>query len=110
MATHRDIAARRTLALVGPGAAGKTSLAEALLWKAGAIGAPGSVEKGTTTSDHDPLEKRALRSLNSTLLHFEHRGVTTHLIDTPGAPDLLGQSLPALEAVETAALLLIADF
>jgi elongation factor G len=106
VATHRDIAARRTLALVGPGAAGKTSLAEALLWKAGAIGAPGSVEKGTTTSDHDPLEKRALRSLNSTLLHFEHRGVTTHLIDTPGAPDLLGQSLPALEAVETAAIVI----
>jgi elongation factor G len=106
VATHRDIAARRTLALVGASAAGKTSLAEALLWKAGAVGAPGSVEKGTTTSDHDPLEKRALRSLGSTLLHFEHRGVTTHLIDTPGAPDLLGQSLPALEAVETAAIVI----
>ena len=108
MVTHRDIAARRTLALVGPGAAGKTSLAEALLWKAGAIGAPGSVERGSTVSDHDPLEKRALRSLNSTLLHFEHRGILTHLIDTPGAPDFLGQSLPALEAVETAAVVVSA--
>ncbi len=106
MATHRDIAARRTLALVGPSAAGKTSLAEALLWKAGAIGAPGSVEKGNTASDHDPLEKRSLRSLNTSLLHFEHRGITTHLIDTPGAPDFLGQSLPALEAVETAAIVI----
>ncbi|NNU44837.1 elongation factor G [Ramlibacter montanisoli] len=104
--THRDIASRRTLALVGPSAAGKTSLAEALLWKAGAVGAPGSVEKGSTVSDHDPLEKRALRSLNTTLLHFEHRGITTHLIDTPGAPDFLGQSLPALEAVETAAVVI----
>lgn len=104
MAPHRDIAARRTLALVGPSAAGKTSLAEALLWKAGAVGAPGSVEKGTTVSDHDPLEKKAQRSLNAALLHFEHRGITTHLIDTPGAADLLGQSLPALEAVETAAI------
>lgn len=106
MATHRDIASRRTLALVGPSAAGKTSLAEALLWKAGAVGAPGSVEKGTTVSDHDPLEKKALRSLNTTLLHFEHRGITTHLIDTPGTPDSLGQSLPALEAVETAAIVI----
>jgi elongation factor G len=104
--THRDIASRRTLALVGPSAAGKTSLAEALLWKAGAVGAPGSVEKGSTVSDHDPLEKRALRSLNTTLLHFEHRGITTHLVDTPGAPDFLGQSLPALEAVETAAVVI----
>jgi elongation factor G len=106
VATHRDIASRRTLALVGPSAAGKTSLAEALLWKAGAVGAPGSVEKGSTVSDHDPLEKRGLRSLNTTLLHFEHRGITTHLVDTPGAPDFLGQSLPALEAVETAAVVI----
>ncbi|HYE40995.1 MAG TPA: elongation factor G [Ramlibacter sp.] len=106
MATHRDIAARRTLALVGPSAAGKTSLAEALLWKAGAVGAPGSVDKGTTVSDQDPMEKRALRSLNTTLLHFEHRDITTHLVDTPGTPDFLGQSLPALEAVETAAIVI----
>jgi elongation factor G len=106
LATHRDIAARRTVALVGPSAAGKTSLAEALLWKAGAIGAPGSVERGTTVSDHDPLEKAALRSLNTTLVHFEHKGIRTHLIDTPGAPDFLGQSLPALEAVETAAIVI----
>jgi elongation factor G len=91
---------------VGPSAAGKTSLAEALLWKAGAIGAPGNVERGTTVSDHDPLEKAALRSLNTTLLHFEHKGIRTHLIDTPGAPDFLGQSLPALEAVETAAIVI----
>ncbi|MDB5913035.1 MAG: elongation factor [Ramlibacter sp.] len=109
MAPHRDIAARRTLALVGPSAAGKTSLAEALLWKAGVLGAPGSVEKGNTVSDHDPLEKQALRSLNATLLHFTHRGITIHLIDTPGAPDFLGQSLPALEAVETAAIVINAS-
>lgn len=109
MATHRDIAARRTLALVGPSAAGKTSLAEALLWKAGAVGAPGSVEKGNTVSDQDPLEKRLQRSLTTALLHFQHGDITTHLVDTPGAPDFLGQSLPALEAVETAAIVINAS-
>jgi elongation factor G len=109
VATNGDIASRRTVALVGPSAAGKTSLAEALLWKAGAVGAPGSVEKGSTVSDHDPLEKRGQRSLNTTLLHFTHRDITTHLIDTPGAPDFLGQSLPALEAVETAAIVINAS-
>ncbi len=106
VAAHRDIATRRTVALVGPSAAGKTSLAEALLWKAGVLGAPGSVDKGSTVSDADPLEKKALRSLNASLLHFTHQGITTHLVDTPGAPDFLGQSLPALEAVETAAIVL----
>ncbi|HVZ46991.1 MAG TPA: elongation factor G [Ramlibacter sp.] len=109
MATHRDIAARRTLALVGPSAAGKTSLVEALLWKAGAIGAPGSVERGSTVSDYDPLEKRALRSLSASVVHFTHKDITTHLVDTPGAPDFVGQSLPALEAVETAAIVINAS-
>ena len=103
-----DIAALRTLALVGPATAGKTSLVEALLWKAGAIGTPGSVERGTTVSDHDPLERKALHSLNSSLAHFHHGGVHTHLIDTPGSPECLGQSLPALEAVETAAVVISA--
>ena len=47
----------RTVALVGHGAAGKTTLAEALLACAKAIPTPGSVERGTTVSDFDPLEK-----------------------------------------------------
>src|SRR3569832_1035866 len=106
MPTASDIAALRTLALVGPATSGKTSLAEALLWKSGAIGQPGVGEKGTTVSDFDPLEKKAQRSLNSSIIHFKHGGVTAHLIDTPGASDFLGQSLPALEAVETAAIVI----
>jgi len=108
MPTSAEIAALRTLALVGPATAGKTSLVEALLWKAGALGAPGSVERGSTVSDHDPLERRAQRSLNASLVHFSHGGIRAHLIDTPGAPDFLGQSLPALEAVETAAVVISA--
>jgi len=96
----------RTLALVGPAAAGKTTLVEALLHRAGAIGAPGSVERGSTVSDYDPLERRVQHSLNAALMHLEHAGTRVHLIDTPGGADFLGQSLPALEAVETAAVVI----
>jgi elongation factor G len=96
----------RTLALVGPAAAGKTMLSEALLHAAGAINTPGSLERGTTVSDHDPLERRVQHSLSSSVMHFKHGGVRVHLIDTPGGPDILGQSLPALEAVETAAIVI----
>jgi len=106
MPTSADIAALRTLALVGPATSGKTSLAEALLWKSGAIGAPGSVDRGSTVSDHDPLEKKAQRSLASSMLRLQHNGIQAHLIDTPGASDFLGHSLPALEAVETAAIVI----
>jgi elongation factor G len=99
----------RTLALVGPAAAGKTSLAEALLLQSGAIGAAGSLERGTTVSDFDPIERRLQHSLNASVLHTLHAGTRIHLIDTPGMPDFVGQSLPALEAVETAAIVINAS-
>ncbi|MEO8281101.1 MAG: elongation factor G, partial [Ideonella sp.] len=104
-----DIQAVRTLALVGAAASGKTSLAEALLFKAGAIGAAGSLERGTTVSDHDPLERRMQHSLNASVMHLLHAGVRIHFIDTPGGPDFLGQSLPPLEAVETVAVVINAS-
>ncbi len=100
------MAAIRTLALVGPAAAGKTSLAEALLVKSGAIVVPGTLERGSTVSDFDPLERKMQHSLNAAVMHFKHANTRVHFIDTPGAADFLGQSLPALEAVETAAVVI----
>ena len=99
-------AAIRTLALVGASAAGKTSLAEALLARTGAIATPGSVERGSTVSDYDALERRMQHSLNTSVMHLVHAGTRIHLLDTPGGPDFLGHSLPALEAVETAAIVI----
>jgi len=99
----------RTIALVGHGAAGKTTLAEALLHKAGAIAAPGSVDRGTTVCDFDPLEKDFKHSLSSAIVNFAHRDIHVNLIDTPGYPDFLGQSLNALAAVETAAVVINAQ-
>lgn len=104
-----DIAGIRTFALVGQTAAGKTSLVESLLWKAGAIGAPGSLERGTTVCDFDPLEKRAQHSLNAAVVHFAYKEVRVHLIDTPGYLDFVGQSMTALEAVDTAAIVINAQ-
>ena len=109
IAPHAAIQAIRTLALVGQTGAGKTSLAEALLCKAGAIGAAGSVERGTTVSDFDPMERRAQHSLNSAVLNLTHKGARVHLLDTPGYPDFVGQSMTALEAVETAAVVINAS-
>ena len=104
-----EMEAVRTLALVGASASGKTTLAEALLLKTGAIGAAGSVERGSTVSDHDPLERRMQHSLNTSIMHLTHDGTRIHFLDTPGGADFLGQSLPALEAVETAAIVVNAS-
>src|SRR2546427_651897 len=99
----------RTVALVGHGASGKTTLAEALLVRAKAIPAPGSVERGTTVSDFDPLEKSWQHSLRASVLHFDVDGTRIHLIDTPGFPDFIGQAIGALDAVETAAVVINAQ-
>src|SRR2546423_1188508 len=104
-----EIAGIRTVALVGQTAAGKTSLVESLLWKAGAIGAPGSLERGTTVCDFDPLERKVQHSLNASVVHFMHRETRVHLIDTPGYADFVGQSMTALEAVDTAAIVVNAQ-
>jgi elongation factor G len=99
----------RAVALVGHGGAGKTTLAEALLFKAGAIPAKGSVEKGSTVCDFDAQEKAAGHSLNSALVNFAAEGVHVHLIDTPGYPDFAGQAVAALAGVETAIVVINAQ-
>jgi len=99
----------RTVALVGHGASGKTTLAETLLQKSGTIAAAGSVERGTTVSDFDPLEKSYQHSLRASLLHLETGDTRVHLIDTPGFPDFIGQSIGALDAVETVAVVVNAQ-
>ena len=99
----------RTLALVGAAATGKTSLSEALLLKAGAIASAGSLARGTTVSDHDPLEVKAGRSLQPSVMHLTHGDVRVQFVDTPGSAQFFGQSLPALEAVDTAAIVVSAS-
>ncbi len=99
----------RTVALVGQGGAGKTTLAEALLLASGAIKDAGTVERGTTVSDFDPLEKSWQHSLRASVVHLDTQDTRVHLIDTPGFPDFLGQAIGALDAVETAAVVVSAQ-
>ena len=104
--TTHDI---RNVALLGHAGSGKTTLTESLLHAAGAIQSTGSVEKGSTVSDSDPLEKKHQHSLRSSVVHMEHDGCHINLIDTPGYPDFVGQTLCVLPAVETAAIVINAN-
>jgi elongation factor G len=94
----------RNIALVGHGGSGKTSLAEALLFHAGAIHHIGLVEKGQTVSDFTPEEIAHGHSLFTALTHCDYQGTHLNLIDTPGYPDFVGQAFMALPAVETVAI------
>src|ERR1700731_14817 len=91
----------RNVALVGHGAAGNTSLADALLFKGKAVDRRGSVDDGTSVSDYDEEEHKRHNSIDTSVLHLEHQGKQVHLLDTPGYPDFVGAALGALSAVET---------
>ena len=99
----------RNIALIGHGASGKTTLTEALLLATGRIGSAGTVERGNTVSDFDPLEKEHQHSLDLSVVNFDHAGAHINLIDTPGFPDFIGPSIAALSAVETAAMVINAQ-
>ena len=96
----------RNIALLGHGSSGKTTLADKLLALTGAINRPASVDDGTSVCDFDEVEKSHHYSIESHVVHFEHDGKLFNLIDTPGYPDFIGQTIAVLQAVETAAIVI----
>ncbi len=80
----------RNIALAGHGGDGKTSLAEALLFMAGATDRLGSVAEGNTVCDFDPEETKRKLSVSSAVAPFEYDGVKVNIIDTPGLFDFAG--------------------
>ena len=92
----------RNVALVGHRGSGKTSLHEALLFEAGATTRLGSVADGTTVSDADEDEKSRGMSISASLASFEWRDAKVNLIDTPGEPSFIADSLGALRVCESA--------
>jgi elongation factor G len=98
----------RNVALVGHGGAGKTSLAEALLFCSGAISRQGRVEDGTTTTDFDPEEVKRGISLALALAPFEDDGHKINLLDTPGFADFVGDVEVALRVADLAVFVISA--
>lgn len=105
MAKHKveDI---RNIALVGHGASGKTSLADALLVKTGAVTGNPSVDSGTSICDFDEIEKKHKYSVEAAITHFTHKGKRFNVLDTPGYPDFIGQVVGSLHGVDTAAVVI----
>ena len=94
----------RNVALAGHAGAGKTSLVKALLQAGGAIQSAGTIERGSTVSDHDDQEKQRQHSIHSTLASIDSAGCHINLIDAAGYADFRGEALAALAAVETCAV------
>ncbi|HEX7069145.1 MAG TPA: elongation factor G [Candidatus Limnocylindria bacterium] len=99
----------RNVALISHGGAGKTSLAEAMLFDAGAISRLGTVEAGTTALDWDPDEHKRSQSINLAIGSLEHDGVRITIVDTPGYADFQADVVEALAAVDAAIVVIDAS-
>ena len=94
----------RNVVLLGHGGMGKTSLAEAMLYNAGAIDRLGRVSDGNTVLDCDPEEVKRKASVSLATAPFDWRGSTVNIIDTPGYFDFAGEMLEAVSVVDSAVI------
>jgi len=91
----------RNVALVSHGGAGKTSLAEAVLFDAGVTDRVGKTTEGNTAMDHDPEEIRRQVSINASMAPIEWQGAKINLVDTPGYFDFVAEVKSSLRVVES---------
>lgn len=95
----------RNVCLLGHGSSGKTSLAEAMLFCAGAIDRMGKVTDGNTVTDYDPEEISRHYSVSLSTANFTYHDIKVNLLDTPGYPDFVGEELEGIRAADAAVIL-----
>jgi len=96
------------IVLLSHGGAGKTSLAEAMLFNAGAVGRLGKVDDGSSTSDYDQDEIKRKISINLSLLPYEWRDTKINVIDAPGYTDFVGEVKAGMRVSEGAIIVICA--
>jgi elongation factor G len=94
----------RSVGIIGQGAAGKTTLGEAMLFAAGAISRMGRIEEGTTSLDVEPEETKRQLSLTPGFHHLTWQKCDVTLVDTPGYANFLAETRACLRAVTGAVL------
>lgn len=91
----------RNIALAGHNGSGKTSLAEALLYKAGTSDRLGRTADGTTICDYDPEEIKRAVSISTSLASFNYDDFRINLLDTPGLFDFSAEMIEGIRAADT---------
>ncbi len=96
----------RNIALIGHGGAGKTSLAEAMLYKSGTIKRFGKVEEGNTAMDFEPEELKRRSSISSGFHQLSWKNHTVNLIDTPGDQNFFSDTKSCMQAADGAVVVI----
>ncbi len=97
-----DLGHLRSVVLAGHAGGGKTTLAEQLLFRAGAIPRLGRVDDGTAHLDFEPEEQKRKASLSLAVATFEHDDHRITVIDTPGYPDFVAEMVQGFQAADAA--------
>jgi elongation factor G len=97
-----DLAHIRSVVLAGHAGSGKTTLAEQVLFRAGAIPRLGRVDDGTAHLDHEPEEQKRRQSLSLAVGTFEHGEHEITVVDTPGYPDFIAEMIEGFHAADAA--------
>ncbi|HHV60133.1 MAG TPA: elongation factor G [Clostridiaceae bacterium] len=95
----------RNICLMSHGGAGKTTLAEAMLYNCGAIERMGKVTDGNTVSDYDPEEIKRSISISTSIMPCEWKGYKINVIDTPGYFDFVGEVMQGIRVADGAVIL-----
>ncbi|MGH2957665.1 MAG: elongation factor G [Solirubrobacterales bacterium] len=103
---HKAADRIRNVALIGHRGSGKTSLHEAMLFEAGVINRLGKVEDGSTVSDFEPDEQSREMSIGASVSSFEHGGRKINLIDTPGEPSFVADTVASLRVADAAVVVI----
>jgi elongation factor G len=106
MAKVEDI---RNVVLCGHGSVGKTTLVDKMLVASGAAEGTPSVDDQTSICDFDPEEKAHKYTIESAVTHCQHAGKNLNIIDTPGYPDFIGQTIGAMAGVDAALIVVNAQ-
>lgn len=100
----------KNIALLGSKGAGKTTLAESMLYECGVIKRRGTIEAKNTVSDYFPVEKEYGYSVFSTVFYAEWNNKKLNVIDCPGADDFVGNAITALNVTDTGVILINAQY
>lgn len=104
-----DLPHLRSVVLAGHAGAGKTTLAEQLLFRSGAVSRLGRVEDGTASLDYEPEEHKRKESLSLAVATLEHDGYRLTLVDTPGYPDFVAEQISGFYATDATVLVMDAS-
>jgi len=96
-----DVKNKRSVIFVSHSGAGKSSVIDAILYKAGANSRHGNVDNGTSMCDYSDEEIERKITMTSKVLYVERKGKRTYLLDAPGYADFVGSLIPSLRAIDS---------